>query len=97
MSSNLVNNKMNNQSQIDNLCPRYRKPVPKVSTISRTLLALKIHQIVGFIKGYICPFCKEPRIIYRSWRDDYLCGGCFEVFAEAEGKVYHLGNQKDLD
>jgi len=86
MSSNLVNNKMINQSSIiNNQCP------------PGTLLALEIHQIVGFLKGSICPFCKNPNIIFRSWRKDHWCGGCGEVFVEKDGKVYHLGNQENLD
>jgi len=64
---------------------------------SGTLLQLKPHQIVGFLEGSICPFCKEPRIIYRSWRNDYLCGGCIEVFNLVDGNIRHLGNQEDID
>jgi len=77
----------NNQSTIEN----------SQSTPAGTLLALEIHQLVGFLKGSICPFCKNPNIIFRSWRKDYLCGFCFEVFVEKDGKVYHLGNQENLD
>ena len=66
-------------------------------TQAGTLLQLKKHQYTGFFNGDICPFCKEPRIIHRSWRDDYICGGCFEVFDLADGNIRHLGNQRDLE
>jgi len=62
-----------------------------------TLLQLGTHQITGFFNGSICPFCKEVRIIHRKWRDDYLCGGCFEVFHLVDGNVHHLGNQENMD
>ena len=62
-----------------------------------TLLELKDHQITGFIEGSICPFCKNQNIIFRSWRNDYICGECFEVFNIVDGKVHSLGNQENLD
>jgi len=77
---------MNNQSAIENS----KSP-------AGTLLQLEKHQITGMVAGSICPFCKESRIIFRSWRKDYLCGECFEVFEIIEGKVYYLGNQENLD
>ncbi len=61
------------------------------------LLQLKPHQITGFIDGDICPFCKNQNIIFRSGRNDYLCGECFEVFTIVDGKVHSLGNQENLD
>ena len=61
-----------------------------------TLLQLSKYQIKGFTGGDICPFCKEPNLIYRSWRADYICGMCFEVF-RLDGGVYHLGRQDQID
>ena len=62
-----------------------------------TLLKLSRHQIKAFIDGSICPFCKEPNLIYRTWRDDHYCGMCREVFELKNGRVYHLGHQDQID
>jgi hypothetical protein len=60
-------------------------------------LALKGHQVIGFIDGGICPICKNPNIYYRSWREDYLCGYCKKVYRLIGNNVHLLGDQEDLD
>ena len=76
----------NSQSTIENSqCP------------TGTLLQLKPHQIAGFANGDICPFCKKQNIIYRSWRKDYYCGWCREVFTFDDSRVSHIGNQENMD
>lgn len=62
-----------------------------------TLLQLEEHQVTGFVNGSICPFCKNQNIIFRSWRDDYLCGYCFKVYKLIKGKVHLIGDQEDLE
>jgi len=66
-------------------------------TQAGTLLQLSNYQVTGFVNGSICPFCKNQNIIYRSWRKDYYCGGCREVFTMEDSQVRHLGNQKDIE
>jgi len=41
--------------------------------------------------------CRKQNIIHRSWRKDFLCGACFNVYEMIDGKVYLLGKQEDLD
>jgi len=77
---------MNNQSSIINNQSRPGQ-----------MLDLAVHQITGFFNGSICPLCKNPNIIHRHRREDYLCGHCFEVFRLVGGNVHHLGNQENLD
>ena len=62
-----------------------------------TLLKLTKHQVTGFVNGRICPFCKYANIIFRSWRGDYICGYCQEVFELSDGQVRSLGNQRRID
>jgi len=41
----------------------------------------------------ICPFCQKKRIIYRPWRQDYICGWCHGVFKMILNRMYQIGNQ----
>jgi len=97
MSSNLVNNKIS--PTIENSSPHEigEAAISQVKSPAGTLLQLEKHQITGFVEGSICPFCKNQNIIFRSWRKDYLCGHCFEVFKVVDGNVHHMGNQKDIE
>lgn len=71
--------------------------MPTATKDKGALMQLSSNQIRGFVQGCICPLCKEQRLIYRAWRDDHYCGGCREVFRLADGKVYHLGHQDQID
>jgi len=45
----------------------------------------------------ICPACHANKILYRPWRQDYICGECKEVFKMIFDRMYRLGNQLFLD
>ena len=61
------------------------------------IIVLNETQERGFVNGDICPACKNMNIIYRRWRDDFVCGWCKAVFIIVKGKIRHLGNQLFLE
>ncbi len=49
-----------------------------------------------------CPECKKnegkdrPNLIYRSWRNDYICGWCKAFYIEKDGHLVFMRYQWEL-
>jgi len=67
------------------------------STTERQPGRLTAVEQAALLEDDMCPGCTMPKIIYRSWREDFYCGECERVFRMIGDTLYYRGFQKDLD